>query len=943
MLFFLVVSALTFGGSCRRPAPPTAKIEDTGGWKFQTLPERATERFLLTFRPQTDPDAIVRLVFRAEEDTLIELGPHGTRYGAAARGKEPQWTQADATPLAKWQDTVVCLEGQPHRWTMVVDGRAIIREQGPLPVSAEILTGAKSGEAQLAHLRFQRLEPIYFADSFMRLASDPSAWTLLSGSWELEIQNSPLRSANASFFSSTGEPKAAALVGEWFWDELQANVAVRPAAGGAVGLYLCYRNPEDYVLFRWTDAASSKPVKQLLRHLHGKDIILAETAGGYAPDQWYGIEAQLGMGWVSFRIDDTPALFVVDGALTQGMVGLHVEGPGRAVFDDVCVRSCPSVLANADNAAQGPAHERAAGVSPASIRLHSRGEKRLSLGSHNWGNAVVMARVAPWSTGTVGLWMGDEKMDVFAVRLCRNSSPLLRLTRTASGKTEVLAERSVVLDDNPHEVSLTVQDQTLLAQLDGHTALSFLAPELPGKSFGVLAEATEEVTFSQVRCCEAAPPQPLEQMHAVFSEEESMNSWSGALSDWIEQPSDCEGPQPLKVFWHRSNFYGDVRMDAHLKELPRPGATVTLTLNGGGSESAESALRSAVPMPVVQDGEESAVQPSQSSASVNQIDPFSGICAQTTFSSTGTLAFKLLADGKQVAATSLAPKSVPMILSLRRAGEWVGFYVDEQLALRARQPVFSGYHRIGWSAEGAVLSAKDIQLYSQNVANYTFMQAPTDWRIGSGIWEVTNRWQCDPRWAFFSGRSNLLAALWNKRPLRGDFSVEYYVANMMDRSRDQPGTAYHYAHDFDVTVCADGNDLTSGYSVVFGGFGNKFTGIYRKGEQWAVPTDEARVLINQQGHHHLWHHVMVTREGRMLSLYIDGKLVVAREDTEPLDGLYWALWTRNNGILVARVRVAAEELGTRSSPNITWQPTERTIYPTAFDDAFFDEILPSAP
>ena len=943
MLFFLAVSALTFGISCRRPAPPAAAPEDTGGWKFQTLPERATERFLLTFRPQIDPDAIVRLVFHAERDTLIELGPQGTRYGVAARGKEPQWTQADATPLAKWQDTVVCLEGQPHRWTMVVDGKAIIREQGPLPVGAEILTGAKSGEAQLAHLRFQRLEPIYFADSFMRLASDPSAWTLLSGSWELEIQNSPLRSANASFFSSTGEPKAAALVGEWFWDELQADVAVRPAAGGAVGLYLCYRNPEDYVLFRWTDAASPTPVKQLLRHLQGKDIVLAESPGGYAPDQWYGIEAQLGMGWVSFRIDDTPALFAVDGALTQGMVGLHVEGPGRAVFDDVCVQSCPSILANAENAGQGSALGKADGADPTSIKLHSRGEKRLSLGSHNWDNAIVTARMEPWSAGTVGVWMGDEKEDIYAVRLCRNSSPLLRLTRTASGKTEVLAERPVVLDDKPHELSLMGQNQVLFAQLDGHTALSFLAPEPPGRSFGVLAEGVEEATFSQIRCCEAAPPQPLEQMHAVFSEEESMNSWSGALSDWIEQPSDCEGPQPLKVFWHRSNFYGDVRMDAHLKELPRPGATVTLTLNGGGSDSAETALRSAIPRPVAQVGEESASQPSQSSASADTIDPSSGICAQTTFLSNATLKLELLAGGKQIGATSLTPKSLPTILSLRRVGECVGFYVDGQLALRARQPAIPNHHRIGWSAQGAALPAQEIHVFSENVVNYTFMQAPTDWRIGSGIWEVTNRWQCDPRWAFFSGRSNLLAALWNKRPLRGDFSIEYYVGNMMDRSRDQPGTAYHYAHDFDITVCTDGNDLTTGYSVIFGGFGNKFTGIYRKGEPWAVPTDEAKVLINQQAHHHLWHHVMVTREGRTLNLYIDGKLVVAREDTEPLGGQYWALWTRNNGILVARVRVAAEELGACASSDIAWQPTERTIYPTAFDDAFFEEMIPTAP
>ena len=74
-----------------------------------------------------------------------------------------------------------------------------------------------------------------------------------------------------------------------------------------------------------------------------------------------------------------------------------------------------------------------------------------------------------------------------------------------------------------------------------------------------------------------------------------------------------------------------------------------------------------------------------------------------------------------------------------------------------------------------------------------------DWRVGAGTWEVSNKWQCDPRWTFFSGRGDELAVLWNKRPLYGDFTIEYYVGNKMDKLR---GGKYEYARDMDITICA---------------------------------------------------------------------------------------------------------------------------------------------
>src|SRR5205814_675854 len=112
-----------------------------------------------------------------------------------------------------------------------------------------------------------------------------------------------------------------------------------------------------------------------------------------------------------------------------------------------------------------------------------------------------------------------------------------------------------------------------------------------------------------------------------------------------------------------------------------------------------------------------------------------------------------------------------------------------------------------------------------------FSNAPTAWRTaGDAIAEVTYRWQCDPRWSFYSLKRVLAkarpAVLWNKTLYPGDVTVEFFVGNKMEGERGPP---YTYARDINVTICSDGSDLTKGYSFLFGGQGNTGTMITRNG------------------------------------------------------------------------------------------------------------------
>lgn len=267
-----------------------------------------------------------------------------------------------------------------------------------------------------------------------------------------------------------------------------------------------------------------------------------------------------------------------------------------------------------------------------------------------------------------------------------------------------------------------------------------------------------------------------------------------------------------------------------------------------------------------------------------------------------------------------------MTLSLGRVGEEIVLSAAGRPLLTARDERSAPGRTVGWFSHGTEVLAEDIALYAKTLTDYSFNSAPTDWRVASGIWEVSNRWTCDPRWSFFSGRErDATAALWNKRPLRGDFTIEFYVGNKMDPERQDSGR-YTYAKDMNLTVCADGDNLDSGYSFLFGGFGNTLTCAYRGRERWAIPAEGSSIVIDPGGLHRRWYHIAVSRRGNRFEMRVDDKLVLSREDPAPLEGGHWALWTRDNGIMVARVRVCAEEIGAPDSPDLVRPRPSRSIY-----------------
>ncbi len=222
-------------------------------------------------------------------------------------------------------------------------------------------------------------------------------------------------------------------------------------------------------------------------------------------------------------------------------------------------------------------------------------------------------------------------------------------------------------------------------------------------------------------------------------------------------------------------------------------------------------------------------------------------------------------------------------------------------------------HRLSLEAEGLQVAPGDVQIFSGHVADYTFANPPVDWTLGGGLWEVTNRWTCSPQWSWYGGfEINGVAAIWNKRQFEGDITVEAYVGFKMGVALGE-GRSYRNPNDMNITICADGANIDSGYSFIYGGDLNSRSRIVR-GTETLVESraPEALLPIFEDGFpstyefHRKWWALRVRKTGDLLQFYVDEKLICETRDPEALEGGRVAIWARDNGIILSRIKIYYE-------------------------------------
>lgn len=553
------------------------------------------------------------------------------------------------------------------------------------------------------------------------------------------------------------------------------------------------------------------------------------------------------------------------------------------------------------------------------LRVHRPGEARLldvpvRLGEFDWGTplegqplqpvrpdgeALVVAGEGNWSeyaaevsmkmlgAGGGGLAIAVTSPKDLLLLRWNGPSPDgalpregLQLIRRVDGREEVLAENAIRC--RPYEfyrLGLDWQYDRVTATVDGVRVFDAQVPGLRRGPVGLYARRGDPVFFDDVRVATrrevfAAERKVERKVNAIFAREEDMESWANPELEWLRDERT-----PWAV--HAARFPGEqvvivnaprfdaltlrpLLRDAEAERLwegaPVEGPQAELhiekgraTLRGAGWEPAMASLPDGPVRRIAL-----RASPSGGEADIDGV--------------------KLVARGHAAAAAGTFGDRVA-ILGLKNLG-----------------------------------AAGTVRVSSSGTLEYTFDRAPVDWKVESGRWGLLNKWICDPRWSWFGGRTETIAALWNKRLFRGDQSIEVNVALMM--RRDEPPydrAGYERGGDFNLVLCGDGTNLHSGYSLICGGDGNRWTRLYRNGQPVAESLLEAGRFpgdrIRQPDKielHQRWFRLRLEKRGARISFYRDGHRAFEFVDPEPLDGGRMAVWTCLNGMLLARARIAAE-------------------------------------
>ncbi|MGM0491350.1 MAG: tetratricopeptide repeat protein [Armatimonadota bacterium] len=213
---------------------------------------------------------------------------------------------------------------------------------------------------------------------------------------------------------------------------------------------------------------------------------------------------------------------------------------------------------------------------------------------------------------------------------------------------------------------------------------------------------------------------------------------------------------------------------------------------------------------------------------------------------------------------------------------------------------------------GLKVEPGEVDIYSDHVYDYTFSDPPTDWLTAGGLWEATSRWTCSPQWSWFGGfQQHGLAALWNKRQFTGDITVEVHAAFKM--GVHPAARSYRNPNDMNVTIFGDGINPSSGYSFIYGGELNSASRIMKGTEVLAENrAPEALLPIFEDGYpstyefHRKWWMLRARKAGDTLTFWVDDVKVAEVTDPDPLETGRVAIWARDNGLILSRIKIYYE-------------------------------------
>ncbi len=842
-------------------------------------------------------------------------------------------------PMARWE---------PEGWAPFADPQrvTIMRRRGSIDVvvgsrralhlwdetftgglAAIGMRGMPDGVDSQPVARTRYVGEIHARDDFVRTEDEVGAWRTMAGKWHPKFPTNPGLSANSFVF--VGKPDddgpGMTVLGESWWDDYSVEVSVSPVGCSTLGLLFRYVDDDNHYMVRHKGAGDST-LLQLVRVRDSVETVLAEQGVRLATNEWYRIAVEASGRRILVRLDGREFFDVGDHAFSFGRIGLYVADPTGendeigAEFDDLVVRGSPDRRDLFEN--QSLARLVRGGdwqIDPVENHLMATGPQvldrmpygKLIGGNDDWKEYTVETTVLPETTGRVGVvgrYRDELSYDFFDLD---PQTGECRLVRVRDGQPTVAARAEVELPDGPYRLALASRHGVIAGSLDGRTVVSHFDDSLPGGRIGLLVGRNAEARFDDLTVRFSRPSSTRETFVDAFAHETTMANWASPGSDWNRTAAYIHDERRA-VYWHRGDFPGGVGLRVGADFPAQNNAALRIYTCASG----EPGNRVRANRGRMAHGYELAV---------------------TSSPDDGEAEIALYRNGERVESANLPALRSGHHIALRRVEDYLLAELDDRAVLAYRDTSPLTGHLVGYSIDEVEVDPANIELFADNQLVYSFTRAMVDWRTAGGVWEVTNRWECDPRWSFVCGDNREgVAAMWNKHRIHGDVALEYAVS--IRHRRGGSGGYEAFVSDMNSVICGDGESLNSGYGFIYGGWNNSKSAITRNGKVVA----ETDTAIPISGFHRRWFYVRVVRRGAQLRFYVDGNLLLEYEDPDPLpDTGQVALWTWENGLMVGRVRITADKIGEKEVFTHDLPGESVTIYELAAIEERLEGLLDS--
>lgn len=798
---------------------------------------------------------------------------------------------------------------------------------------------------------YQPVEPIVFADGFMKTEEEAEGlgnWEVVSGTWSMQsvldrIRANPdarvrqnrepeaERSVNPFSLSGQADDGAIAVNGFGFWDDYGVSVSGK-TLGGEFGLVFDYQDGKNFHVFRWqiqTKQIASGRV-QLARVRNGKETVLGTKHVLGRCDNWYALSVTSVRGQIEASIDSTPILTASDPEAIGGRIGVYARGAKAAIFDDVGVESVkelrfPSaaLLRASVQSHQGEwvAAERH-GAAWVTTSLDG-GEKQpdrcqpsqYALGNAKWADLSVRATLRMDKlVGSAGLMFGCQP----PYDLSSGTHWLARVEPGVKGKAgraavvQVKADKERVLAYGPCNVPhdscalfVDARDDAVRFYVNDHLELRAPLSEPIDGGVGFMAAGQGEASFGDLTVFGEHDTDWEAEVHEdIFVEDPYMQGW--ASRRWAWKSGVKSGDRVLYV--HKGDFFGAFKCD-----IPVSGSFV-LRFGEDGFAGAEKAYALDVTF---------SKQDRTARLALRR--------AGKVVWAAGKVALPDIPQpepAEDAPPPTIAKEHVPSFgpIVIHREGACIWASAGGQELLNYRDPSPLTGRSVAMLADGG-FALSQVTMRRDHVLDYIFERAPRDW-LKVGEWAVTNRFACDPRWSHLNGRSRGVAMLWNKYGLDGDFTLECYAGMRMRQGdlKKGAGTSYPRVGDINICVCGDGEDVFTGYNFILGSWDKLWS------ERWSklwrldkvVAKTEREFIPRTRDHtaavraievewdpggraiHGAWYFLKLRKQANKLDMTFDDVPVASYADPKPLPNKHVALWTQDNSIVVARMKVSYE-------------------------------------